>query len=371
MSAVKTSKEFIALIVLASLMAMPVCTLGTNLEDEMNTEIKINLEDVTIAEALNEISKEVDLWITMSDEAEWKLPYGKSTRLSVALKGPASEAVTQMLNEFFMRYAQGQGEIVIYPRPELNHIIGRPSAKQLSLLKDVYTKPIRVYITDNVPETINIALNQEVFISPIDHHRTINRALRKFVGEKSVKIASQENMPIYEEQLPKDANGNEPEEYALPTAITLPQLLRDVKINDREAEWYIPSIDLPNQVPEIRIVESGTLSRLKQNQLIDVSYHDKTPLEILQNLAARGGVNYEKNSHAIQYLEERLTVSMQNVTAMQAMKQIADMAQLIYNTNGSSSFYIEGKVKPPQPKTRAVPTKPRSTSTSTDSGQYV
>ena len=371
MSAVKTSKELIALIVLVSLMAIPVCVRGAALEDKMNTEIKINLDDVTIAEAIDKISEEIDIPIRISDDAEWKLPYGKSTRLSVALKGPAAEAVTQMLNEFFMRYALGQDEIVIYPRPELNHIIGRPSAKQLSLLKDVYTKPIRVYITDNVPATINIALNQDVFISPIDLHSTINEALRKLVGEKSVIIGSREDRPIYEEQLPKDAEDNESKDYELPTAITLPQLLRDVIINDREAEWYIPSIDLPNQVPEIRIVRSGRLSVLKQNQLIDVSYYEKTLLEILQNLADRGNIYYQKDSGVIQDLEERWTVSMQNVTALQAMKKIADMAQLYYDSDHYGEFRVRRKIKPPQPRTRTVPTKSRTTSSSSDRGQYV
>lgn len=373
MSGARTMKVPVLLIVVMSMISMP---LFAGLEEKMNKEIKIELNDVTITEALKKISDEIDVPIQISDEAEWKLPYGKSTRLSVTLEGPASEAITQMLNEFFMRYALGQDEIVIYPRPELDHVIGRPSARQLNILKAVYTKPIELYITDNVSATVNTALDQEVFISPIDLHDNINGALRSLAGEKRIKTGihpgSKKN--VYESKLPLDADGNESQDYMLPTSVTLPQLLRDISTNrGLGTDWYIPAIDLPNQVPEIRIIESGELYRFKRGQLIDVSYEDKALLEILQSLADRGSIYYEKNPHAIQYLQERFTVSMQNVTAMQAMKKIADMAQLDYQADGYE-FHLRGKIKPPQPKTRSPQAKSRTTKTtssSTDRGQYV
>jgi hypothetical protein len=145
--------------------------------------------------------------------------------------------MTQMLNEFFMRYAVGQSEITIYPRPELDHIIGRPSARQLGLLKALYTKPIRRYITDNVSATVNTALEQDVFISPIVTHVSINQTLRQLSGEKPMKVAvvTESGRAVYESRLPLDAEGKEAGEYALPTPVILPQLLRDIRIGNREA----------------------------------------------------------------------------------------------------------------------------------------
>lgn len=372
MRAVKQMRFMILFVLIAGLTAVPLFAAEVNFESRINKEIKIELNDVTIVEALKKISDTIDVPIRISDEAEWKLPYGKSTRLSVTLKGPASEAMTQMLNEFFMRYALGENEIVIYPRPELDHIIGRPSTRQLNVLKAIYTNPIRLYITDNVSATMNTALEQEVFISPISLHETINIFLRKLAGQKKFKIGEfiDSKEPVLRDMLPPDKEGNEEKEYTLPTAVTLPQLLIDIRLGRNPAEWYIPSIDLPNQVPEIRIVEYGTLRRLRQRQLIDVSFEDETLLEIFQTLADRGKVYYRKNSNAVHDLEERITVSMQNVTAMQAMKKIADMAQLIYDADGYE-FYIEGKVKPPQPKVRPASVKPRASSGSDDRGQYV
>jgi hypothetical protein len=340
------------------------------LEQKLNKEIRINLNDVLIAEALQKISTEIDVPIRISDEAEFKLPYGKSTRLSVTLRGPASESMTQMLNEFFMRYAVGQSEITIYPRPELDHIIGRPSARQLGLLKALYTKPIRRYITDNVSATVNTALEQDVFISPIVTHVSINQTLRQLSGEKPMKVAvvTESGRAVYESRLPLDAEGKEAGEYALPTPVILPQLLRAIRIGTREVDWYIPSIDLPNQTPEIRLGESGVLSALTRNQLIDVNFEDKTLLEIFQSLAVRGGVsNYQTAYQVLPHLDERMTVSMQNITAMQAMKTIAGMAQLRYTTDNNREFYILDKFKPAQPAAETA--KPQASPD--DRGSYV
>jgi hypothetical protein len=370
----KTVKLMALWIVFAGIAAMPIFAETAGIEAKMNKEIKIDLKDVMITEALDKIGKEVDVPIKLSDEAEWKLPYGKSTRLSVTLKGPASESLTQMLNEFFMRYAVGQDEITIFPRPELDHIIGRPSARQLNVLKAIYTMPIRVYITDNVSMTINSALDQEVFISPINLHQSINATLRQLAGERKFKKGgfTESKKPVYVVQLPPGGDGNESKEYTLPTAVIFPQLLGDIRLGRGDTvEWYIPSIDLPNQVPEIRIVEAGTLYSLKRKQLIDVNYENKTLLEIFQNLVDRAGASdYQKHSQVLPYLDERMTVSMQNVTAMQAMKKIADMAQLRYETDSYRKFYIIDKVKPAQPaETPATPAKPKAGSS--DRGPYV
>lgn len=345
------------------------------IEEKLNKEIQVGLKDVLITDALDKLSKEIDMPIMLSDEAEYKLPYGKSTRLSVTLKGPACEGLTQMLNEFFMRYAIGQNEITIYPRPELDHIVGRPSTRQLQLLKTIYTKPIRVYITNNVAATINTALEQEVYVSPIEYHASINAVLRKLAGEKNTQTGSgtSTGQPFYELKLPLNAEGKEEVEYTLATAAIFPQLLRNLKIGNGSypAEWYIPSMDMPGQTPEIQIVEDSTLSMLKRKQIIDVHFDNKTLLEIFQTLADRGGIYYTKSNDAPLFLNERMTVSMQNVTAMQAMIKIANMAQIRYESDGYRDFKILGKILPAQPQPTPAAATAKPVSSSDDRSQYV
>ncbi len=107
------------------------------LQEKLSKDVKIQLKDVTIAEALEKIGEKAGVTLVLSDEAAWKLPQGAATRLSVVLSGPLAESMTEMLNAFFMRYAVGHEEITIYPRPELEHILGRPTVGQLEVLKAI------------------------------------------------------------------------------------------------------------------------------------------------------------------------------------------------------------------------------------------
>ncbi len=379
-----TKKTLALLVLLTAIIAIPAMAKELSVGEKLNKDIKISLNDVMITEALDKISKEIDVPIRISGEAEWKLPYGRSTRLSVTLKGPASESLTQMLNEFFMRYAMGADEIVIYPRPELDHIIGRPSTRQLQVLKALYTNPITLYITDNVSATINTALGQDVFVSPIeDVQECLNDSFRMLIGEKDIQFGKNEQgEPIYESLLPPDDDGDELKEYPLPTPVTVPQLLRSIEMRDNPAEWHIPAIDLPNQIPEIQVVHYSKMKELRQSQLIDISFEDQSLLDIFQSLSNRAGLEFAKHKEALQDLEEKWTISMHNVTARQAMGKIANMAKFSYSHRGNS-FIIVDKVQPQKPRapkpaatgTMMMPASSRSSissrSSSKDSGPYV
>jgi len=136
------------------------------LQEKLSRDAKIQLNDVTIAEALKKIGETAEVKIVLSDEAVWKLPYGEATRLSVLLSGPLADSLTEMLNTFFMRYAVSDNEITIYPRAELEHILGKPTTKQLELLKRIYTRPIEVYLLEELQRTINQAVGQDGYSCP-------------------------------------------------------------------------------------------------------------------------------------------------------------------------------------------------------------
>ncbi len=303
------------------------------LQEKLSKDFSIKLNDVTIAEALNKIGQKSELKIVLSDEAIWKLPYGEATRLSVTLNGPLADSMTEMLNAFFMRYAVGEDEITIYPRPELEHILGRPTAKQLELLKAIYTKTIKVYYFDEVQKTINAAIGQEILISPIEVQTQLNNFLLQLVG-----MAQKEDMfnkviegggRIVSLLRKRKLEPNEPAIYQLPTPVTLVQLLNQVVVEDesRDTRWYISGMDFPGQTPEVHVVHNTEFISLRLNQKIDISYKDETLGKIFQDLAGRAGVSLNVMPGSNLY-ESKLSVNMQNIEIAQAIRNITDMAGL-------------------------------------------
>lgn len=338
------------------------------LQKKLSQDVEIRLNNVTIIEALEKIGQQAGVKFALSDEAAWKLPQGEATRLSVALAGPLAESMTEMLNAFFMRYATGDEEIKIYPRPQLEHILGRPTTKQLELLKAIHARPIKTYFVDEVQTTINEALGQEVLILPIEVQAQLNNSLRQLVGKD----------PIYEQRGPRrsvikppqpEPNEPEPTEYELPTPVTLVQLLSQVLI-EREpsyTRWYIPGMDFPGQSPEIRVVNSNTFGELRRNQMIDITYRDEQLDKILQSLANRASIQLYVEPRSYLY-EYKLSVNMQNVPIAQAMTAIAHMVGASCEFNSSRGYM---QIQGPGPKTRPTTPGPTKTTTKTAGEGYV
>jgi hypothetical protein len=324
------AKLFVLLVVSTGVISNCAWADKQQLQEKLSKNIGIKLNDVTISEALQKIGQKAELKIALSDEAIWKLPYGEVTRLSVTLDGPLADSMTEMLNAFFMRYAVGEDEITIYPRPELEHILGRPSAKQLELLKAIYTKTIKVYCLNEVQRTINAAIGQEILISPIEVQTQLNDFLLRLVGKEGVidKVVARGGrvVNIIKE---RKLEPNEPTVYQLPTPVTLVQLLNQVGIDGepRYTKWYISGIDFPEQTPEVHVIDHTEFKSLRLNQKIDISYKDETLGKIFQDLASRAGVSLIVRPGANLY-ENKLSLNMQNVEIAQAIRNIADMAGL-------------------------------------------
>ncbi|MHC4332408.1 MAG: hypothetical protein ACYSUV_01500 [Planctomycetota bacterium] len=256
-------------------------------------------------------------------------------------------------------------------RPELEHILGRPTAKQLELLKAIYTRPIKHYSLDRVQVTINKALGQEIFISPIHAQTQLNDLLRQLVGKDKVyEWEFQRGGRHMIKRLVRGTPEQEPNEpgpwgYYLPTPVTLVQLLSQVELegNPRNTRWYISGMDFPGQNPEIRVVGHSTFGQLKLNQKIDISYKDAPLDRILQDLASRAGTKLIVSPGS--YLSEHsLSAAMQNVTIEQAVRSITDMVGASCKVDGS---YIElvgpGKPKSVTPPARKGPRpKPKAAS---------
>lgn len=255
---------------------------------------EFEFKDVTIAEALKKVGETAEVKIVLSDEAEWKLPHGEATRLSASLKGSLLDCLTEMLNAFFMRYAVGDEEITIYPRQELEHILGRPNAEQLKLLKKIYSMKMSFDARFSVENALSLTREafEGVSFLPYDVPQRISEILKMMSTDK----------------------GMAPVSFAV--------LLEQVGDRQKTPRWYLSGMDFPEQAPVIRMVYEDAFREAKLDQVVDVSFKDERADVILQRLAGWAGMELLVIKDDPSWLEEIIVVNMQNIKLRQALRNI-------------------------------------------------
>ncbi len=257
-------------------------------------QAEFEFKDVTITEALKKIGETAEVKIVLSDEAEWKLPHGEATRLSVSLKGSLSDCLTEMLNAFFMRYAVGDEEITIYPRAEMEHILGRPNAEQLKLLYKLYSMKMSFdasFSAENALSLIREAFEGVSFL-PYDVPQRISEILKMVSTDK----------------------GMAPVSFAV--------LLEQVCDKYETPRWYLSGMNFPDQAPVIRMVYEEDYREAVLDQVVDISFKDETADVIIQRLAGWTGMELFVNKKYPSWLEEEIVVNMQNIKLGQALRNI-------------------------------------------------
>ena len=324
MNAPNLAKRLVLGIALACVFTGYVRADKLELQEKLSKEIKIELRDVTIAEALEKISQKADVKIVLSDEAAWKLPQGEATRLSVMMQGPLADSLTEMLNAFFMRYAVGDEEITIYPRPELDHIIGRPTTKQLELLRAIYTTTIDEYIYGNEPETISRFLGEKVLLLPVEAYRSLERPLGRLIQGEGY---TQGHL------------------YKLSPPVTLAQLLQSAK-----ATWYLSGMNFPTQIAEIRVVSQTEFREAKLDQMVDVSFTDQPGSAVLGKLAKSAGMELVVRKEDPSWLSEKVSVDMQNTKLRQALRSVVSSlgGEVIISVE-HNEIRVKGPIAPKRP----------------------
>jgi hypothetical protein len=336
MSSKNLAKLVIAVVTISVVIGGPAWAEKKQLKEKLSKDISIELNDVTIAEALKTIGRKAELKIVVSDEALWKLPEGETTRLSVTLQGRLGDSMTEMLNAFFMRYAIGDEQITIYPRGELVHILGRPSTKQLELLKKIYS--MRIILAPGFsPEFVNsfIGKSMEVSFLPYNTPYKIYEILKASEYDKGTS----------------------------PT--TLAVLLEQIGAEQRSPHWYISRTELPNEVPMIKMVNEKDFQQAKLDQIVDFSFVNEQADVILQRLAGWAGVEMSIRNIEPSWLEEKITVKMQNLTLLQALQSIVDTVDGAIDVYPhDNSLIIQGPIR--RPKT--ADSRKAQESVSTDDG---
>ena len=292
-------------------------------------EAEFEFKDVTIAEALYDIGSELEIEIVLSDEAEWKLPNGRATRLSASLNGSLADCLTEMLNTFFMRYAVGDNEITIYPRQELEHILGRPSTKQLELLKNIYSMKMTFdgsFSFGNALDLIRRAYEGISFL-PYDMPQKISEILKAMSTDKGI------------------------------APVSLAAVLEQVGDKYKTPRWYLSEMNFPDQIPVIRMVNEEDFREAKLDQVVDISFKDESAEMILQRLAGWAGMELLIQKRDPLWLEEEITVNMQNIKLKQALINIANSVDGPIEINiGNNWIRIFG---PDRPQKVVASTKPK------------
>ena len=297
------------------------------LQEKLSRDAKIQLNDVTIAQALKKIGETAEVKIVLSDEAVWKLPFGEATRLSVSLSGPLADSLTEMLNKFFMRYAVGYDKITIYPRQELEHILGRPNTKQLELLKRIYY--------------------EKIFFEDLQEIDKFTSFIRAHIGEVSF-------IPY---NIPEEMFGIG---LTYGSYVTLAALLEQTGIELKIPCWYLSGTDLPGQVPPIKFVNEETFREAKLDQVVDISFKDESADVIIQRLAGWAGMELFVSKGDPSWLKEEIFVDMQNIKLRQALRNIVSSVDgEMYINVVDNDIRIVGPI---QPREKAAPAKPKSSS---------
>lgn len=343
MSITNLTRIAAAIIILAAISPGHALADKADLEAKLNQDIKVDLNDVTIADALKQIGEKAGIEFVLSEAAKWKLPKGEATRLSVSLEGPLADAMTQMLGDFFMRYAVGTEDVTIYPKPELNHIIGRPSVEQLKLLKTVYTSVI-TFGAPNSSRVFGKMLSQglgsgpSIVITPLEDYRYICRFVDDLTS--GLKGDSDQSPPM-----------------------TLSQLL---EMNEGST-WYISGPDFAKNVIEIRIVrEDKFFMSVILEQTVDLSFEDVEAEVVIQHLKmlTEGRLIVHKDNPS--WLTEKISVNMQNVRLSDALFDTLHTVGGIVESLGPAGIETRG----PKPrKTQTAPQTTVSANKSTSAGE--
>jgi hypothetical protein len=309
------------------------------LQENLSRNVKIQLKDATIAEALTKIGRDAEVKIVLSDEALWKLPYGAATRLSVTLEGPLADSLTEMLNAFFMRYVVGDEEITIYPRQELEHILGRPTTEQLELLKKIFS--CRIEFNGGVSEGVFIELIKSS-VGPVSFypHYTLQKMFLILADMES----DQGSLPV-----------------------TMAVLLEQVGMVEGIPRWYLTGMDFPNNIPAIRLVEEEDFREAKLSQTVDISFKDERADVILQRLVGWAGMELMVFKQETSWLDEEITVNMQNVSLRQALLNIVNTVDGRIDLDiDDNTIEIEGPTHPSFLKSKGRTTTKSAKSNSED-----
>lgn len=289
------------------LLGFLVCFLGTlaiadsaALREKLGREVEVTLADVTIAEALEQIGEQAGITIELSHAAIWELPEGTETRLSVTLEGQLDQSLEEMLNAFFMRYAVGSDAVEIFPRPELKHIMGRPTPETLELLRNIYTKSM--YLEGDAKSIeklsqsfVSMVVGKDVSISPLGMSKRVVSVVQELTA------ASQGMVQVF-----------------------LAPVLDEVteRFSPVYDQWVVCAPEFPSQAAQIKFMSREERLAAGLNRVVDVSFEEQPGLLILKHLAVMADIELSCKAADRDWLDREISIDALNVTVREALSRV-------------------------------------------------
>jgi hypothetical protein len=186
----------------------------------------------------------------------------------------------------------------------------------LELLKAIYTNSTEQYV-ESLQNTIKEAIGEHVAIVPLNPCRYLDEALH----ELSYQEFSQHSR-------------GEDYKFKLPSSMTVANMLQHgmVETPYREGDklywrmekgrWYLSDAEFPYSVAEIRVVNKMAFRQAKLDQIVDISFHDERADKIIQRLANWAGMELLVQKRETSWLDEVISVDMQNIKLRQAIRNI-------------------------------------------------
>jgi hypothetical protein len=273
---------------------------SATLRKRLEREVEVALADVTIAEALEQIGEQAGITIELSHEAIWELPEGAETRLDVTLEGQLDQSLAEMLNAFFLRYAVGSDAVEIYPRPELMHIMGRPTVETLELLRKIYTN--HLYLegdSESIKKLSHSFVNQvvgtNVSILPLRVSKHVASVVQELVAEGQGMVS-----------------------------VFLAPVLDEVteRLSGVYDQWVVCAPEFPGQFAQIKFMSHKERLAAGLNRVVDVSFEKEPGLRILKHLAVMADIELSCRDDDRDWLDQEISIDALNVTVSQALSRV-------------------------------------------------
>jgi len=280
------------------------------IEKTLDAPAQVNFRNITLEEALEQLSQTMGVPLALNEQAAGQLPYGRLTQLSaVQLQGMAwRDALRELLAPLLLTYQVGADRIYVTGTPEL--------------LRQ--------------PRPLNV-----VELSALAALRTARLDDREGRLLRQIRSVTRMNFALLEQgrrrdEADKDATEGILAKTAQPATAVLDQYSQRVVGRDKQGAWYVQAeLEYGKaEVIEVRVVAVEELTRLKLQRRVDVEFKNARAPQALEDLAGRAGLGLVFEPGCLALLEETgrgsCRLAVRGGTVQSALEELVGLTGLTY-----------------------------------------
>ena len=283
---------------------------GLGVEQALDGAADISLTNVTLAEALGQISEQMGAQLDLDEAAMAKLPHGRDQQLSsVRLRGMSwRRALNELLKPLALRFQAGQERIFILGTKELLRQPRRLSAPELKALVSL--------------QTTTLDDDEEKLLKQLYDQTGIRYGL--IVGGQRKEKASKDIAKKIENDTKQSAT------------VVLDMYCRWLAGGTDKGTWYVEAVMREGvcQGVDIIVVSKEALVELKLDRQITLEFRGRPVAAILHELGRQGTVamSFEPGCFALleEDVRENSTLVLRSGTIRSALEALAGMTGLEY-----------------------------------------